>query len=89
MTLVLRVGEKFEMKGRTITVSKMQSDVGPQVRDFLIEVARRGGTVTYGNLKDDLNLTHPPNGLDRLLDVISEDSFDQRCRVGCALGWGE
>lgn len=73
MTLVLRVGEKFEMKGRTITVSKMQADVGPQVRDYLVEVARRGGTVTYGNLRDDLNLTYPPNGLGRLLDVISED----------------
>lgn len=73
MTLVLRVGERFEMKGRTLTVSRMQADVGPQVRDYLIKVARRGGTVTYGSLKEDLSLTYPPNGLGRVLDVISED----------------
>lgn len=73
MSLMLKAGHRFEMKGRTITVTKMQADVGQRVRDELIGVARRGGKITYGELRAAANLTHPPNGMGRLLDVISED----------------
>jgi hypothetical protein len=43
------------------------------VRDELIDVARRGQTITYGELKASAQLSHPPNDMGRLLDVISED----------------
>ena len=73
MGLLLRVGDRFDMKGRTITVTQVQADVGQRVRDELIDVARRGQTITYGELKALAHLSHPPNGMGRLLDVISED----------------
>jgi hypothetical protein len=71
--LMLKAGDQFQMKGRTVTVTKMQIEVGQRVRDVLFDVARRGGTITYGELKAAAGLTHPPNGMGRLLDVISED----------------
>lgn len=73
MGLMLRAGDRFDTKGRAVTVTPMQADVGQRVRDKLIEVARRGQTITYGELKAAANLSHPPNGMGRLLDVISED----------------
>lgn len=73
MGLLLRASDQFVMKGRTITVTQMQADVGQRVRDELIDVARRGQTITYGELKASAQLSHPPNGMGRLLDVISED----------------
>lgn len=76
MGLMLRAGDRFHMKGRTVTVTQMQADVGERVRDELIDVAKRGQTITYGELKAAANLSHPPNGMGRLLDVISED-----CRI--------
>lgn len=76
MGLMLRAGDRFDMKGRTVTVTRMQADVGQRVRDELIDVAKRGQTITYGELRAAANLTHPPNGMGRLLDVISED-----CRI--------
>jgi hypothetical protein len=34
-------------------------------------VAKRGGIITYGELKAAASLTHPPNGMKRLLDLVS------------------
>ena len=76
MGLMLRAGYRFQVKGRTVTVSQMQADVGERVRDELIDVAKRGQTITFGELKAAANLTHRPHGMGRLLDVISED-----CRI--------
>lgn len=73
MGLMLRAGDQIEIKGRTVTVTKMQAGVGQRVRDELIDVAKRAGKITYGDLKAAAALTHPPNGMGRLLDVISED----------------
>lgn len=73
MGLMLREGDQFEMKGRTVTVTKVQAAVGQCVRDELIERAKRRRKVTYGELKHATGLSHPPNGMGRLLDVISED----------------
>jgi len=64
---------RFKMTGRTITVTKIQADVGQRVRDELIDIAKRGQTITYGELKAAADLSHPPNGMGRLLDVISQD----------------
>lgn len=76
MGLILRADDRFDMKGRTVTVTRMQAEVGQRVRDELIDVAKRRQTITYGELKAAANLSHPPNGMGRLLDVISED-----CRI--------
>lgn len=73
MALMLRVGDTFDMKGRRIRVTKVQVDVGPRARDVLIDVARQGARITYGDLNATADLGHAVNGLGRLLDVLSED----------------
>ena len=73
MGLMLLAGDRFYTKGRTVTVTQMQADVGERVRDELIDVEKRGQTITYGELRAAANLTHRPHGMGRLLDVISED----------------
>ncbi|GAA5144048.1 hypothetical protein GCM10023340_10930 [Nocardioides marinquilinus] len=70
---MLRQSEKFEVKGRTLTVSSTDVEVMPRVRTFLIGVARSGGTATYGELKVGARLTHATNGLGRLLDLVGVD----------------
>lgn len=75
MTLMLRLGEKVEMKGRRMTVTPMAFEGLPRVRDHLIEVAKAADTTTYGQLVDDLELQYLPRGLGRLLDLLSEDCF--------------
>ncbi len=73
MSIVLRLGEKVDMKGRRMTVTQKAFDSLPRVRDHLIDVARAGQTVTYGQLVADLGLPYLPRGLGRLLDLLSED----------------
>lgn len=73
MTIKFTLGEKVLSKGRTLQVSQLDLRVIPIVRDHLIEVARAGDTETYGDLKTVLDLPYPPNGLGRLLDLLSED----------------
>lgn len=75
MSLMLRLGEKVDMKGRRMTVTPKAFDALPKMRDHLIEVARRGETTTYGNLVGDLALPFLPRGLGRPLDLLSEDCF--------------
>lgn len=50
----------------------------PKIRNYLVEVARRGETVSYGRLKTDVGLPHVVNGLGRLLDLLSEDCFRRK-----------
>ncbi len=73
--LKLRLGEKVAMKGRIITVTETAFGCLPGVRDHLIEVARSGSTMTYGDLRSDLGLPYRPQGMGRLLDLLSEDCF--------------
>ncbi|WP_432943830.1 hypothetical protein ACQPXM_01215 [Kribbella sp. CA-253562] len=73
MAFELHRGETIELKGRRITVTATAWDSLPRVRDHLIEVARRRGSTTYGQLKADLDLPHATNGLGRLLDLLSVD----------------
>jgi hypothetical protein len=73
MSLMLKLGERVEMKRRTLTVTQTAFDCLPRTRDFLIDVAREGLTVTYGEVKGDLDLPYAPNGMGRLLDLLSED----------------
>jgi hypothetical protein len=76
--MTLLNGEKVAMKGRTITVTEVALDCLPRVRDRLIEMAKAGQTVTYGELRQELDLPYPANGLGRLLDLLSEDCFRRR-----------
>lgn len=73
MALTLRRGEKIPIKGRTVTVTDLAYESMPAVRAYLIGVARNGGTTTYGELKDDLELSYVPQGLGRLMDLLSVD----------------
>jgi hypothetical protein len=78
MGMMLRKGEKIAMKGRTLTVTEVALDCLPRVRDHLIEMAKAGQTVTYGDLRRELELPYPTNGLGRLLDLLSADCFRRR-----------
>lgn len=71
--LVLRVGEKVTIKGSVLTVTELDAASLSPLRRYLIDVARRGGTTTYGSVKSDLVLPHAVNGLGRLLDLVGED----------------
>jgi hypothetical protein len=43
------------------------------LRPALIEVARHGGTMTYGEASSVMNRAYAPNGLGRALDALSID----------------
>jgi hypothetical protein len=73
MGLMLKLGERFDIKGRTLTVTATALECLPRVRAFLVEVARSGETVTYTELQDQLDLPYGVNGMGRLLDLLSED----------------
>ena len=72
MGLMLKLGERFDMKGRTLTVTDTAFACLPRVRAFLIEVARSRETVTYTEMHDQLDLPYAVNGMGRLLDLLSE-----------------
>ncbi|GAB3928593.1 hypothetical protein GCM10029976_026680 [Kribbella albertanoniae] len=73
MDLTLRVGEKLFIKEGRVSVTTLDAHWLPRIRGRLIEVAANGETITYGTLKQQLGLPHPPNGLGRLLDLLSVD----------------
>lgn len=73
MTLMLRVGETPTLKGRVLTVTELDVTTLGKVRPYLIEVASSGTTVTYGDLVYELDLPYVPNGLGRILDLLSEE----------------
>ena len=73
VSVSLSLGEWFEVKGRRIRVTPMALQHLPSIRDELIDVARAGQTITYGELKERLNLPWAVNGLGRALDLLSVD----------------
>ncbi len=73
MALAIREGDRFEVKGRTYTVTSTAIHCLPRVRTYLIGLARAGGTVSYSQLRLDLELPYAVNGLGWLLDVLTED----------------
>ncbi len=73
MDLTLTLGERVAVKGATLTVTVKDVLWVPSVRDRLIELARRGETTTYGDLKANIGLPHAVHGLGRLLDLVAED----------------
>ncbi len=70
---MLKLGEEIPMKGRVVRVTQDAYDYLPSIRDELIQVAADAGTVTYGELKDRLQLPWAPNGMGRMLDLLSVD----------------
>ncbi|WP_156374214.1 hypothetical protein [Cellulomonas sp. Leaf334] len=75
MGLKLRKGEKISMKGRNITVTDTAFECLPRVRDRLVEAALARELVTYGELRQELELPYLVQGMGRLLDLLSEDCF--------------
>lgn len=73
MALRLKRGAKVHMKGRVVTVTDTAYECLPRVRDRLIEVAMAGGKITYGELRDELDLPYVPHGMGRLLDLLWEE----------------
>lgn len=67
----LWLGRKVPFKGSILTVTETDLMVLPRIREYLLAVAKRHDTVTYGELKADLKLVHAVNGLGRLLDLLS------------------
>ncbi len=78
VSLMLNLGEKIAIKGRTVTVTDTAYEHLPRVRDYLIEVARSKGTTSYGDLVTDLQLPYHQSGLGRLLDLLWEDCNRRR-----------
>ena len=70
---MLSQGERIPMKGRLVTVTATAFRHLPAVRDALIEVARKRETITYGDLKADVGLPYRPQGMGRLLDLLTVD----------------
>ena len=71
--VLLELGEKIEFQGRTMKVSELDLAGLPKIRSFLIDAAERWGTVTYGEVVAGTGITQIPRGLDRIMDLISED----------------
>lgn len=66
----ITVGQRYEIKGTSITVTRLDVQSLPPVRAALIAVAQSGGTTTYGRVKAAADLPHAVNGLGRLLDLV-------------------
>lgn len=69
----LELGEVVEYKGRRITVTPTAFECLPLVRGYLVRVVRSGRTVTYGEVRADLDLPYAVTGMGRLLDLVSID----------------
>lgn len=72
---MLKLGEvvPFDFRPHPYTVTETDLVWLPRMRDYLLGVARGRATVTYGQMKTDLEMPHAPNGLGRLLDLLSEE----------------
>lgn len=78
LDMTLQVGDKISSKGRVLTVTELDLTTLKKMRPYLIDIAAAGTTVTYGDLIDALDLPHVPNGLGRILDLLSEDCIHNR-----------
>ncbi|YAL83405.1 hypothetical protein ACMYYO_00975 [Dermacoccaceae bacterium W4C1] len=69
----LRGGDKVEIKGRRLTGTPLRVRLLERARPVLIDHARRGTTITYGELAQAIEFTQPVQAIGRLLDLITED----------------
>ena len=72
----LEVGETVTSEKRRMHVSERDVDSVTAMRGMLIDEARAGGTVTYGEIVRDLELPTSPKGLGRLLDLLVRVALD-------------
>lgn len=72
---MLVIGETVETERRRFHVSARDLESVTRMRPFLIEEARAGSTVTYGELVQSLDLPCSAKGLGRLLVLLSEDCY--------------
>lgn len=75
MGLHLQLGEKITLKGSTLRVTDLDVAILTALRPLLIGIALSGGTIHYSDLIKALELSYAPNGLGRVLDLLSEDCF--------------
>lgn len=71
--VLLEVGETIETERRRFHVRPVDRESVAAMRALLIDEARAGATITYGELVRTLRLPCPPKGLGRLLVLLSED----------------
>ena len=72
----VHVGERLARPSRTggeVRVTPHMGEVLPQLREVLVEVARRRATVTYGELSLALDHAYLQQGLGPVLDVLAVD----------------
>lgn len=71
----VRAGEWIAPVGgvRAVHVTPLMVEVLPALRSFLVDAARRGRTVTYGEASRAVDGAYPPQGMGRLLDVVAVD----------------
>ena len=69
----LAVGEVVDAGTRRLHVSERDVDAGARARSVLVDAARAGSTITYGELVREAELPYPPRRLGRLLILLSED----------------
>jgi hypothetical protein len=70
---MLQAGEVVECGTRRFHVHPRDLDAVARMREHLIDAARAGETVTYGELVREAELPVPPKALGRLLVLLSED----------------
>jgi hypothetical protein len=70
---LLAPGETIATERRRFHVSSADVDHVVAMRGLLIDEARAGTTITYGEVVRALHLPVPPKGLGRLLVLLSED----------------
>ena len=73
MGLRVRLGERIEVGGRLVRVTDHAYASLPRVRERLVEAASAGETVTYGELREELDLPYLVQGMGRLLDLLTVD----------------
>lgn len=72
-TCLLAVGETVASDTRRFHVSASDIESLARMRPLLIDEARAGATITYGEVVRALDLPVAPKGLGRLLVLLSED----------------
>ena len=70
---MLQAGEVVESGSRRFHVHAGDLESIARMREHLVDAARAGETVTYGELVREADLPVPPKALGRLLVLLSED----------------
>lgn len=75
-SMKIKAGETFTLDFRNdmkVRVTEHMLRALRLLRPALVELARHGGTMTYGDASSVMNRAYAPNGLGRALDALSID----------------